>query len=137
MGSYIVAFMTRRRFAQPTKAEFEILEVLWKKGPSTVRQVHEELGGEAGYTSVLKLLQIMLEKSLVSRDDRERTHVYTAVMEETQAKRGLVEEVIERAFRGSAKELILQALSTRKSSRQELAEIREMIEAIERRKSGV
>jgi predicted transcriptional regulator len=126
--------MAREKSIHPTNAEFRILQVLWAKGPNSVRAVYEELGEAGGYTSVLKLLQIMLEKGLVTRNDSDRTHVYRAVISEAEAKGSLVHEVIRKAFGGSTKDLIVQALSTKKSSRAELAEIREMIEAMERKK---
>jgi len=126
--------MAAQKSVHPTKGEFRILKVLWNQGPCTVRQVQEGLRDESGYTTVLKLMQIMLEKGLLSRNEKERTHVYTAAVPEVQAKRGLVQDLIEKAFGGSAQELILQALSSRKSSPEELSEIRRMIDTIERKK---
>lgn len=127
--------MSRNQPGRPTNAELKILTVLWKEGPCTVRQVHEKLGAGAGYTTILKLMQIMVEKRLLRRNESDRTHVYEAAVGEAVAKRNLVRDLMERAFRGSAKELILQALSAEKTSREELAEIRRMIEEIERKKS--
>jgi BlaI family penicillinase repressor len=133
--SYIIERkMARKGRLQPTKAEFRILEILWRNGPSTVRQVHEGLREETGYTSVLKLMQIMIAKGLVSRDEKVRTHVYEAALPEVEAKRGALQEIIEKVFGGSAKELIMQALSARKSSREELTDIRRMIEEMEKKK---
>jgi BlaI family penicillinase repressor len=119
---------------RPTDAELRILEVLWSRGPSTVRRVFEQAGGAAGYTTVLKLMQIMLEKGLLTRDEKDRTHIYAAAVAEPEVKGGLVRELLEKAFGGSTKDLILQALSTKRSSRSELQEIRRMIEAMEKGK---
>ncbi|HEV8541076.1 MAG TPA: BlaI/MecI/CopY family transcriptional regulator [Verrucomicrobiae bacterium] len=126
--------MTARITARPTSAELEILQVLWRSGPSTVRAVHEALGADTGYTTVLKLMQIMAEKGLLTRDTNERSHVYHPASAEEQTKKRLVHDFLDKAFRGSAKDLILQALSTRKASREDLAEIRKMIEEIEKGK---
>jgi BlaI family penicillinase repressor len=126
--------MTAPRARRPTGAELEILQVLWKEGPSTVRRVHEALDPETGYTTVLKLMQIMTEKGLLKRDTAERTHVYRPAIPEGQIKNGLVRDLLDKAFRGSARDLILQALSTRRASPAELVEIRQMIERIEKGK---
>ena len=115
---------------RPTDAELSILRVLWTRGPSTVRQVLETLAGErgTGYTTVLKLLQIMTEKGLVARDESDRTHVYHARYGEADTQRQLVDDLLDRAFGGSAMQLVMSALSSRKTSRKELAEIRRLIE---------
>jgi len=113
---------------KPTDAELGILSVLWSRGPSTVRQVAETLGREAGYTTVLKLLQIMTEKQLVVRDETARTHIYRAAFTEDQTQRQLVSDLLERAFGGSAAKLVLQALSANKASPEELAEIRQLLD---------
>ena len=113
---------------KPTDAELGILRVLWSRGPSTVRQVAEVLGREAGYTTVLKLLQIMTEKQLVVRDEAERTHVYQAAYTEDQTQRQLVSDLLDRAFSGSAAKLVLQALAANKTSPEELAEIRKLLD---------
>ena len=110
---------------KPTDAELAILTVLWSRGPSTVRQIAEEMGREAGYTTILKLLQIMTEKRLVVRDEAARTHVYAAAYTQDQTQRQLVTDLLERAFDGSAAKLVLQALAASKTSPEELAEIRE------------
>jgi predicted transcriptional regulator len=120
---------------RPTGAELEILQILWAKGPRTVRQVQEALGPGTGYTTVLKLMQIMTDKGLLARDTGERSHVYSSAVPEAETKGGMVRDLLDRAFRGSAKELIVQALSAPRASRKELAEIREMIEAIEKGKA--
>ena len=115
----------RRR---PTDAELAILRVLWERGPSTVRQVAGSLGREAGYTTVLKLLQIMTEKRLVRRDEAERTHVYEAAYTEDQTQRQLVSDLLNRAFNGSASKLVMQALAASQASPEELAEIRKLLD---------
>jgi predicted transcriptional regulator len=112
---------------KPTDSELAILRVLWTRGASTVRQVAEALDREAGYTTVLKLLQIMTEKGLVVRDESERTHVYQAAYTEDQTQRQLVSDLLDRAFDGSAAKLVLQALASNKASPQELDEIRKLL----------
>ncbi len=112
---------------KPTDSELAILRVLWTRGASTVRQVAEVLDREAGYTTVLKLLQIMTEKKLVVRDESERTHVYQAAYTEEQTQRQLVTDLLDRAFDGSAAKLVLQALASNKASPVELDEIRQLL----------
>jgi BlaI family transcriptional regulator, penicillinase repressor len=114
---------------KPTDAELGILNVLWSRGPSTVRQIAEEMGREAGYTTILKLLQIMTEKSLVVRDEGSRTHVYTAAYTQDQTQRQLVADLLERAFDGSATKLVLQALAAGKTTPEDLAEIKKLLRA--------
>src|ERR1700731_2399772 len=97
---------------KPTDAELGILRVLWTRGPSTVRQIAEVLGREAGYTTVLKLLQIMTEKGMVVRDESARTHISASAYTEDQTQRQLVPALLARAFEGSAAKLVLQALSS-------------------------
>jgi BlaI family penicillinase repressor len=118
---------------RPTVAELAILRVLWRRGPSTVREVHGELSGErpTGYTTVLKLLQVMHEKGLVSRDESGRAHIYRAGQSEEQAQRSLVTDLLDRAFGGSAQQLVMQALTARKASPEELAEIRRLLDELE------
>ena len=118
---------------RPTDAELAILRVLWEQGPSTVRDVHERLGAErgVGYTTVLKLLQIMTVKGLVVRDESQRTHTYRTRASEDQTQRKLVKDLIARAFGGSARKLVLHALDAAKSSPRELAEIRKLLDAME------
>jgi len=119
-----------RHVPKPTDAELAILRVLWERGPSTVRQVHELLPRDrpAAYTTALKLLQIMTEKGLVDRDERERTHVYRARLSEEQTQRQLVRDLLDRAFGGSASKLVMQALATKRASAEELREIRNAID---------
>jgi BlaI family penicillinase repressor len=122
--------MTRKPANRPTDAELAILQVLWDRGPSTVRDVHHRLGrsGTVGYTTVLKTLQIMTEKGLVRRDESRRAHVYSAMKSEEQTQQGLVGDLLDRAFQGSAGKLVLRALSSRRASREEIAEIRALLE---------
>ena len=129
--------MTEEKIAQPTDAELEILRVLWERGPSTVREVHEVISRTkpAGYTTVLKLLQIMTEKGLVRRNEEQRAHVYEPRMAKEQTQRQLLGDLLERAFGGSATELVMQALSTKKASPDELAGIREILDKLEDDKS--
>jgi BlaI family penicillinase repressor len=115
---------------RPTDAELTILRVLWARGPSTVRQVHDVLGRErpTAYTTALKMLQIMAEKGLVSRDERERTHVYHPRVSEDQTQRQLVRDLLDRAFGGSSSKLVMQALAARRASAEELTEIRRLLD---------
>jgi len=112
---------------RPTDTELAILRVLWTRGPSTVRQVAEMLDRAVGYTTVLKLLQIMTDKGLVIRDESSRTHVYQAASSEDETQRQLVNDLVERAFDGSAAKLVLHALASKKASPQELDEIRRLL----------
>jgi predicted transcriptional regulator len=108
----------------------QILRVLWRRGPSTVREVYAELAREKsiGYTTVLKLMQIMADKRLVLRDERKRTHIYRATHPAEQTRQQLVDDLLERAFGGSARALVLHAISNKKASREELAEIRKLLD---------
>lgn len=118
---------------RPTDGELEILRVLWERGPGTVREIQDGLGGsrETGYTTVLKLLQIMTEKGLVERDESERAHVYAARVPREQTERQLVGDLLDRAFAGSASALVMRALSSKKASSEELARIREFLDELE------
>jgi predicted transcriptional regulator len=118
---------------RPTDAELEILRVLWRLGPCTVRQVQEALSESrpTGYTTALKLLQIMTEKGLVRRDESQRTHVYRARFEEEKTQQQLVGDLLARAFGGSAQKLVMQALAAKPASAQELAEIRKLLDELE------
>jgi BlaI family penicillinase repressor len=122
--------MSRPTTPRPTDAELAILRVLWDRGASTVRQVHDVLSRTrpAAYTTALKLLQIMTEKGLVRRDETDRTHIYHAKLSEEQTQRQLVRDLVDRAFGGSASKLVLQALATRRATAEELGEIRRLIE---------
>ena len=118
---------------RPTDGELEILRVLWERGESTVREVYEVLNERhpTGYTTVLKLLQIMTEKGLVQRDARQRAHVYEARTPREDTERQLVGDLLERAFAGSASSLVMRALSSKRTSPEELARIRKHLDEIE------
>ncbi|MEM1127700.1 MAG: BlaI/MecI/CopY family transcriptional regulator [Bacteroidota bacterium] len=118
---------------KPTDAELAILHVLWTQGPSTVRTVHEALdrAQPVGYTTVLKLMQIMAEKGLATRDESQRAHVYAAAVPRERVQERLVGDLLDRAFGGSAKQLVLRALSSTPSSAAELAEIRALLDKLE------
>jgi len=117
---------------RPTNAELAILTVLWRRGRSTVRDVHEALreerGEPVGYTTILKLLQIMTEKKLVKRDTRARTHVYSAALTEATTRGHLLSDLVDRAFGGSSLALVLQALSTTRATPAELEQIRRLLD---------
>jgi predicted transcriptional regulator len=120
---------------RPTDAELQILRVLWQRGASTVREVQEDLNETkpTGYTTVLKMLQIMTEKGLVRRDEQQRAHVYEAQLAQHQTQRQMVGDLLNRVFDGSASNLLMHALATKKSaSPEELSQIREMLNELER-----
>lgn len=123
----------RKRPPRPTDAELSILRVLWQMGSGTVREVQEALGGETvtGYTTVLKMLQIMTEKGITERDGSARKHVYRPKASEQHTQRQLIRDLLARAFGGSVQQLIVQALSER-STPEEMREIRELIQKMER-----
>lgn len=118
---------------RPTDAELAILRVLWERGPSTVREVHEALSHthDSGYTTVLKLMQIMTDKGLVDRDESQRAHVYTSRHGEQRTQRQLLGDLIERAFGGSPAKLVMQALSSSKASAEDLSAIRNLLDQME------
>ena len=129
--------MTRRDKANsavqlPTEAELDILNILWAQGPSTVRDVHTVISKDTGYTTVLKQMQVMVEKGLLERSERFRSHVYEARVAKEQTQQRLARNLVQRAFDGSAKNLVLGALSAQKVSSEELAEIREMLDRFEK-----
>ena len=115
---------------KPTESELEILQILWQKGSATVREVHGELSKkkDSGYTTTLKIMQIMTEKALVSRNETNRTHIYTAAVPEDAMQQTLLNRFIDTAFRGSAMKLVMQALGNHKSSADELAKIQQLID---------
>ena len=125
-----------RRLPRPTDAELTILRVLWDRGPSTVRQVNDVLSAarETGYTTTLKLMQIMAEKGLVTRDESDRTHLYAASLAQDRTQQQLVSDLTQRAFGGSASALVMQALSGQRVSSEELEAIRKLID--KHRKAG-
>lgn len=122
---------------EPSPGELAILNVLWKRGPSTVREVLRALseGGEMAYTTVLKTMQIMHDKGLVSRDTSQRSHIYMPVHEPRQVRGGLISRLAERAFGGSASQLALHALAEAPVSRDELAELRSLLDRLEAEES--
>jgi predicted transcriptional regulator len=125
--------MARKASSKPTDSELEILRVLWDRGASTVGDVHEIVreDRDTGYTTVLKTLQIMLQKGLVSRDDSKRQHVYSAAAPEDETQRHLMKDLLNRAFAGSMAKLVMHAISAKKASRKELEEIRSLLDKLE------
>ena len=123
----------KKELPRPTDAELAILRTLWQRGPSTVRQVQEALNRdrETGYTTVLKTLQIMTEKGLVERDESQRTHVYQTRLTREQTQQQLVGDLLNKAFGGSASQLVLQALAAKPASADELARIRQLLNDLE------
>ena len=113
----------------PSNSELEILAVLWRKGPQAVREIHTSLRRkrEIGYTTVLKTLQVMAEKGLVTRDETERSHVYRAAVPEKSVKRRLVSDLLDRVFEGSAANLVVQALSAKRASPEDIRKIRKLL----------
>ena len=126
--------MKKSQLPRPTDAELAILRVLWQRGPSTVRDVWEQLSPEqgTGYTTVLKIMQIMCEKGLLTRDESDRSHVYRAARSEGQTQRQVIRHLLERVFSGSAPKLVMQALAAKRATPAELAEIRRLLDEMER-----
>jgi BlaI family transcriptional regulator, penicillinase repressor len=120
---------------KPTESELEILNILWQKGSSTVRDVHEvlEKNKEAGYTTTLKLMQIMHDKKLLKRDETNRSHVYTANVSQEKTQGQYVKRMIDNVFNGSASQLVMQALGNHKTNKMELDEIRKYLEEMEKK----
>ena len=118
---------------KPTDSELEILNILWTKGPSTVREIHEvlEQNKDAGYTTTLKLMQIMLDKGLLKRDASNKSHVYTANISQEKTQGQLVQRMIDNVFNGSASQLVMQALGNYKPNAEELNEIKKYLDEIE------
>ena len=129
--------MKRGAKVKPTEKELEILQVLWNRGPSTVREVHTELSarGGTGYTTALKLMQIMHEKGLLARDESERTHVYRTTKTKEQVETALVGGLVDRLFAGSAERLALRAFASRRLSTEELRRIRTFLDDYEEGRS--
>jgi predicted transcriptional regulator len=123
-----------RQPPRPTEAELEILTVLWSRGPSTVRDVHDSIiqRKPAQYSTVLKFMQIMAEKGLVRRNEKQRAHIYEAAQPREWTQQRLAGDLLQRAFGGSARNLLMGALSARKASKQELAELRELLDQYEK-----
>ena len=122
-----------KKLPKPTDAEMAVLGVLWRRGPSTVREVWQEINPSqrTGYTTVLKIMQIMAEKGLVKRDESARSHVYETSLTQSQTQRQVVRHLLDRVFGGSAPQLVMQALAAKKSSPEELAEIRKLLDEME------
>ena len=118
----------------PTAAEVDILAVLWRLGPATVREVHEQLGKDSGYTTTLKQMQLMTDKGLLKRSERFRSHVYEASVPKEQTRKEIAGDLLKRAFDGSAQSLVMGALSAQPASSAELAEIRRMVDRFAREK---
>lgn len=129
--------MARKASRTPTESELAILQVLWDRGPATVRQVHEHLAGEraTGYTTTLKLMQIMAGKGLVRRDASQLSHVYTAAIDRHKTQQHLVGQLVDRVFGGSAAPLVMQALAAKKPSPEELQQVRALIDTYARQQA--
>ena len=125
--------MARSKTLRPTDRELTILRILWDNGPCTVRQVNEAMNadGSTGYTTTLKLMQIMTDKGLLRRDDSQFKHIFKPALTEAKAQKQLVGDMLERAFCGSAEKLVMRALSAKKISARELASIRKMLDEFE------
>ncbi len=126
--------MSSTRYVKPTESELEILQILWTRGVATVREVHEELAKskDVGYTTTLKLMQIMHEKSLVKRDDSMRTHIYQAAVNKEKTQKHLLGKMIDSLFGGSPTQLVMQALGTHKASPEELEQLQQMLDNLKK-----
>jgi BlaI family transcriptional regulator, penicillinase repressor len=127
--------MARPPATQPTEVELQILRLLWELGPSGVRQIHTRLEAEKGtnYSTTVKMLAVMLEKGLVTRDEAARPHVYRAAVTQERARKKMLHELIEKLYDGSASSLVMHALSSKKASPDELNEIRRLLDELERK----
>ncbi|RIJ37539.1 BlaI/MecI/CopY family transcriptional regulator [Pontibacter oryzae] len=125
--------MTLSQIPKPTESELEILQVLWQHGPSTVRFVHEELSKvkDAGYTTTLKIMQIMAEKGMLEADKSSRSHIFKPLLQEEHTQKLLLNRFLDTAFRGSASKLVMQALGNSRTSKEELGEIRNLLDKLE------
>ncbi|MCC9167329.1 BlaI/MecI/CopY family transcriptional regulator [Pontibacter harenae] len=125
--------MSSEKQNKPTEAELEILQVLWQHGPSTVRFVHEELSKtkDAGYTTTLKFMQLMAEKGMLEADKTNRSHIYRPLLEEEQTQRQLLDRFLDSTFRGAAMKMVMQALGNHEASKEELDEIRNLLDKLE------
>jgi predicted transcriptional regulator len=124
--------MAKNTTGKPTESELEILQVLWHKGKATVREVHETLSATkgAGYTTTLKLLQIMYEKGMVRRNDSNKTHIYEATVSKEKTQQHLVGKMLDTLFDGSASQLVMQALGNQKPSKTEIEEIQKLLDSL-------
>jgi predicted transcriptional regulator len=127
--------MNNFKQSKPTESEMEILQVLWEQGPSTVRDVHEILSEkkESGYTTTLKLMQIMNEKGLLTRNDEAKSHVYSAAVKKQSIQKQVVSKMIEGLFKGSSANLVMHALGNHRASREEIREIKKYLDEIEKK----
>ena len=125
--------MTKPPFIRPTEKELEILQIMWRKGPVSVKDVHEAMGGDDqnGYTTILKFMQLMHEKGLVTRQKSGKLHLYKAIASETLTRQFMVDKMINTVFQGSAMQLVMSALGNNKSSKEELTEIRRYLDKLE------
>lgn len=126
---------TKNKKNYPTESELEVLQILWEHGPSSVRKVNEKLNEkrEVGYTTTLKIMQIMTEKGLVTRNTDSRTHVYHSAVKEAETQTSLLDSFIQKTYRGSAMKLVMQALGKEDATTQELAELKQIIDKIEKK----
>jgi BlaI family transcriptional regulator, penicillinase repressor len=124
--------MANNTYIKPTESELEILQVLWQKKQATVREIHDELSKtkDAGYTTTLKLMQIMFEKGLLNRDDSARTHIYVPNLSQDVAQKHILNKMISTLFAGNSTSLVLQVLGNHKSSKQELQQIEDFLKTI-------
>jgi BlaI family penicillinase repressor len=133
-----MALPSRRKPSRPTPlpsdAELDILAALWRLGPSTVREIHEALGKDSGYTTTLKQMQLMTEKGLLARSERFRSHVYEAGVAKEQTQKQIAADLLKRGFEGSAKNLVLGALAAQPASQQELREIRQILDELDKKR---
>jgi predicted transcriptional regulator len=123
--------MKEKLLPRPTDSELAILRVLWARGPSTVREVNEDLIEGSGYTTTLKLLQIMADKGLAARDESQKAHVYRAVATQEKTQKQLIGDLVDRAFGGSPVQLAMQALSSKRTSAAELTELRQLLDSLD------
>lgn len=125
--------MAKKTIPKPTLGELEILQILWQNGPSTVRFINDTLNKRkvVGYTTTLKIMQIMTEKNLVTRDESSRSHIYSASHKQIETQKALTDKLLETAFGGSASKLVMQALGGKKTSQKEIDEIRKFLDTIE------
>ena len=125
--------MSKSKNPKPTESELEVLQVLWEFGPTSVRQVNERLNEnrEVGYTTTLKIMQIMAEKGHVERDTSSRTHIYSAAMAEEETRKKLLDQFVDKAFKGSAMKLVMQALDKHQASAEDLDELKALIKKME------
>ncbi len=122
-----------RSTPNPTEAELEMLRILWDRGPSTVREIHDVISSEkeTGYTTTLKILQKMADKALVTRDESQRSHIYEPAVKAEKTQRQLVDQLLEKAFGGAIEQLVMQALSSRKVNHEEIARLRKLLNDLE------